>query len=352
MDFSTTGFHSSNYQEIQQKLDDALRGETQVVIVSRGRRFSQHRMDSSRATIHMGCEDLRDPNESGELRPHIGWRKAILRGPCGLSRFVEHVNSILEFIREHKNERILVDLTCKSGRHRSVGEGLTVLHCLKALGYEAELIHASSWKWTGMRCGGVCRDCNDLAGSLREIQHLIPRVQTVTIRARGSVASRSKADVRDAVHAPKTSPGSATKEATRVKRSWNFERSWMIWRKMSRICRVSRPSQAVDDPVGVQVARSRSPLRRRYKLPTPPRAPRKRSPSLRRKSPPGRRVARGRSPEIRSEDHLYDLNLPTILLLTVNPCLIETPPWRPKGQWDPVQFWATGLNLNDWWRRI
>ena len=108
---NVTGYHSTDFQEIQQKVNEALNGETQIIIVTRGRRFAQHRLDSDRSTMHMGCEDLHDPNESGDLRPHIGWHKAILKGLCGLSRFGEHINSILEFVRDHKNDRILVDLT-------------------------------------------------------------------------------------------------------------------------------------------------------------------------------------------------------------------------------------------------
>ena len=276
---NVTGYHSTDFQEIQQKVNEALNGETQIIIVTRGRRFAQHRLDSGRSTMHMGCEDLHDPNESGDLRPHIGWHKAILKGLCGLSRFGEHINSILEFVRDHKNDRILVDLTCKSGRHRSVGEGFTVLHCVRALGYEAELIHTSSWKWTEMRCGGVCRDCNDIQASLKEIQHLIPRVQPVTIRARGSVASsRSRpaetsssrpSDVRDKIHAqpkkPAATSAASSAEIAEIKQL------------------VDGLAKSIDSlKKDREEKRSRTPLKRRPRLPTPPRAPRRRSQSARR----------------------------------------------------------------------
>ena len=298
---NVTGYHSTDFQEIQQKVNEALNGETQIIIVTRGRRFAQHRLDSGRSTMHMGCEDLHDPNESGDLRPHIGWHKAILKGLCGLSRFGEHINSILEFVRDHKNDRILVDLTCKSGRHRSVGEGFTVLHCVRALGYEAELIHTSSWKWTEMRCGGVCRDCNDIQASLKEIQHLIPRVQPVTIRARGSVASsRSRpaetsssrpSDVRDKIHAqlkkPAATSAASSAEIAEIKQL------------------VDGLAKSIDSlKKDREEKRSRTPLKRRPRLPTPPRAPRRRSQSARRirlRSPERGRSSpqRGRSPPVR-----------------------------------------------------
>ena len=298
---NVTGYHSTDFQEIQQKVNEALNGETQIIIVTRGRRFAQHRLDSGRSTMHMGCEDLHDPNESGDLRPHIGWHKAILKGLCGLSRFGEHINSILEFVRDHKNDRILVDLTCKSGRHRSVGEGFTVLHCVRALGYEAELIHTSSWKWTEMRCGGVCRDCNDIQASLKEIQHLIPRVQPVTIRARGSVASsRSRpaetsssrpSDVRDKIHAqPKKSAATSAASSAEIAEIKQL---------------VDGLAKSIDSlKKDREEKRSRTPLKRRPRLPTPPRAPRRRSQSARRirlRSPERGRSSpqRGRSPPVR-----------------------------------------------------
>ena len=286
--FDVTGFHSTNFQAIQQKLDEALRSETQIIIVTRGRRFSQHRLDSTRSTIHMGCEDLHDPNESGELRPHVGWHRNILKGLCSIGRFIEHINSILEFVRENSSRKILVDLTCKSGRHRSVGEGFTVLHCLKGMGFEAELIHTSSWKWIEMRCGGVCRDCNDLQGSLEQIQHLIPRVQPVMIRPRGSVAAaRQPADVRDA--APGTSSATPAPKPT-----------------SSEIQELKQIVDGLAKDIGTlkkdrELGKTRSPLRRRHRLPTPPKVPRRdgsRPRSSRRHQRPSHR-SRGRSPEVR-----------------------------------------------------
>ena len=179
-----------------------------------------------------------------------------------------------------------------------------MLHCVRALGYEAELIHTSSWKWTEMRCGGVCRDCNDIQASLKEIQRLIPRVQPVTIRARGSVASsrsrpaetsRSRpSDVRDKIHAqPKqlaATSAASSAEIAEIKQLVDG-----LAKSIDSLKKERKEDEKSD------VKRSRSPLRRKHRLPTPPRAPR-RGESRPRSSGRRRELSlrpRGRSPEVR-----------------------------------------------------
>ena len=196
-DHDQTGFHSRDYDVLQSKLNEEQLSNRQVIIVTRGRRFQRHAMRSNRATLSINCEDIYDPDQDVSLSAHVGWHHRILETLSKVDKFNEHLNSILEFVTQHQQERILVDLECKSGRHRSVGQGFAAFRCLKALGYNVVLIHSSSWMWGEMRCGGVCSDCRNVGASVGQIKHLIPKTQPTTIRPRGSVAA-SRAGVGDA----------------------------------------------------------------------------------------------------------------------------------------------------------
>ena len=321
--FDASGFHSPIFDVLQAKIDEMLRSDIDVAIIARGRRFKQRNMETDRAVYHLSCEDIRDPAEQGEYRQHVGWHRAILETLTQVPKFVEHLDSILRFVRENNGQKILVDLCCKSGRHRSVGEGFVLFHCLRSMGVPAALLHASSWKWVEMRCGSKRRECRDLGASVKAAEHLFPKSRpAVVIRARGSVASRNKPDVRDEAHAPKAPPPEPASKDQEIQ-------------ELREI--VDDLAKNVEDLQSLKAesgrgrssgrARSRSPLRRRYKLPTPPRARRRRSPSMRRKSPPGRRVTRGRSPEIRSR----------------RPPLRPQPPDHPPPHREPVPDQDTAL---------
>ena len=261
-DHDQTGFHSRDYDVLQSKLNEEQLSNRQVIIVTRGRRFQRHAMRSNRATLSINCEDIYDPDQDVSLRAHVGWHHRILETLSKVDKFNEHLNSILEFVTQHQEERILVDLECKSGRHRSVGEGFAAFRCLKALGYDVVLIHSSSWMWGEMRCGGVCNDCKNVGASVGQIRQLIPRTQAVTMRPRGSVAA-SRAGVGDA-----PADGASVEHPT-----------------TNQIEEIRRLVQGLASDVGGLASdvghlrseqrkiaaerRSRSPLRRR-RLPTPP----------------------------------------------------------------------------------
>ena len=226
-----------------------------------------------------------------------------------VDKFNEHLNSILEFVTQHHEDRILVDLECKSGRHRSVGEGFAAFRCLKALGYDVVLIHSSSWMWGEMRCGGVCNDCKNVGASVGQIRHLIPRTQAVTMRPRGSVAASRDAPADAPIEHP------TSDQLDEIRR--------LVQGLASDVGGLASDVGGLASDVGhlrseqrkiAAVRRSRSPLRRR-RLPTPPSPPRRRrNPSYSRKLPPWRhpRSTRGRSlsprrassrPAPRSPDH-------------------------------------------------
>ena len=298
-DHDQTGFHSRDYDVLQSKLNEEQLSNRQVIIVTRGRRFQRHAMRSNRATLSINCEDIYDPDQDVSLRAHVGWHHRILETLSKVDKFNEHLNSILEFVTQHQEERILVDLECKSGRHRSVGQGFAAFRCLKALGYNVVLIHSSSWMWGEMRCGGVCSDCRNVGASVGQIKHLIPKTQPTTIRPRGSVAA-SRAGVGDAPVDSASMDHPTTNQIEEIRR--------LVQGLASDVGGLaSDVGHLRSEQRKIAERRSRSPLRRR-RLPTPPSPPRRRrSPSFSRKLPPwrhpqtsrGRSLGRDRSPSSR-----------------------------------------------------
>ena len=298
-DHDQTGFHSRDYDVLQSKLNEEQLSNRQVIIVTRGRRFQRHAMRSNRATLSINCEDIYDPDQDVSLRAHVGWHHRILETLSKVDKFNEHLNSILEFVTQHQQERSLVDLECKSGRHRSAGQGFAAFRCLKALGYNVVLIHSSSWMWGEMRCGGVCSDCRNVGASVGQIKHLIPKTQPTTIRPRGSVAA-SRAGVGDAPADSASVDHPTTTQIEEIRR--------LVQGLASDVGGLaSDVGHLRSEQRKIAERRSRSPLRRR-RLPTPPSPPRRRrSPSFSRKLPPwrhpqtsrGRSLGRDRSPSSR-----------------------------------------------------
>ena len=77
-DHDQCGFHSRDYDILQTKLNEELRSNRKVVIMTRGRRFQQHACRTSRNTVTINCEDIYDPDQDVNLRSHVGWHHGIL----------------------------------------------------------------------------------------------------------------------------------------------------------------------------------------------------------------------------------------------------------------------------------
>ena len=267
--------------------------------MTRGRRFQQNAIRSSRNTLTINCEDIYDPDQDVHLRSHVGWHHGILETLSKVDRFIQHLNNIPEFVTQQEaGSKVLVDLECKSGRHRSVGQGFAAFRCLKVLGYDVVLIHASSWKWGEMRCGGVCDGCKNMAASLGQIRHLIPNMSRLA-RSRGSVTSSR--DVRDApaddVSGEHSSHPTADHPTAGHPTTDQLDEIRRLVQGLATDVGHLRTEQVEIKRMAAETGRrSRSPLRRR-RLPTPPSPPRRRrSPSYSRKMPPWRMAGRGRSP--------------------------------------------------------
>ena len=298
-DHDMCGFHSRDYDILQTKLNEELRSDRKVIIMTRGRTFQQHACRTSRNTLSINCEDIYDPDQDVNLRSHVGWHHGILETLSKVDRFIQHLNNILQFVTQQEaGSKVLVDLECKSGRHRSVGQGFAAYRCLKVLGYDVVLIHASSWKWGEMRCGGVCHGCQDTAASLGQIRHLIPNMSRLA-RSRGSVSSSR--DVRDApaddASGEHSSHPTSDHPTAGHPTSDQLDEIRRLVQGLATDVGHLRTEQVEIKRMAETGRRSRSPLRRR-RLPTPPSPPRRRrSPSFSRKLPPWRhsQASRGRS---------------------------------------------------------
>ena len=88
------GFHSRDYDILQTKLNEELRSDRKVIIMTRGRRFQQHACRTSRNTLSINCEDIYDPDQDVNLRSHVGWHHGILETLSKVDRFIQHLNNI------------------------------------------------------------------------------------------------------------------------------------------------------------------------------------------------------------------------------------------------------------------
>ena len=88
--------------------------------------------------------------------------------------FVNVLNSIKAAVDECDNNRgILVEIRCKSGRHRSVCAGFCSYHQMRRRGHSATLVHYESAEWTSMKCGGTCSACRDHQKCLEKIGSIL-----------------------------------------------------------------------------------------------------------------------------------------------------------------------------------
>ena len=108
-----------------------------------------------------------DP-ESMQFRGHVGRRVGITRGLLKHKNLLGNMEWLVEQIIQCPN--LVVDIFCKSGRHRSVGEGTLLAIILEKLKIPFVLVHCESHErrrgWTTMRCGSRWNDCgwfNDAA---------------------------------------------------------------------------------------------------------------------------------------------------------------------------------------------
>eukprot|EP00435_Cladocopium_sp_Y103_P011721 s3425_g3.t1 len=138
---------------------------------------------------------------------HVGWVPGISRTLTRLLGFQKIMAEISTAVVECDNPRgLLVEIRCKSGRHRSVCACFSPSHQLKRRGHVVQLVHFQSPDWTTMKCGGTCSACRHYQKCLNAIEGILPPRQDGPIRAPGRPQAKVQAkampapeprDVRD-----------------------------------------------------------------------------------------------------------------------------------------------------------
>ena len=111
---------------------------------------------------------------------HVGWVPGISQSLIKLSGFLNALKSIKDAVDACDCPRgILVEVRCKSGRHRSVCVGFCSYHQMLRYGHSALLIHYQSPEWARMKCGATCSACRNYDKCLQEIGSILPQGQSI-----------------------------------------------------------------------------------------------------------------------------------------------------------------------------
>ena len=178
---SIVGFHHHLRHAVQTEFARAINSDTSIVIVTRGKRFDQDTLDpKGRKHFVIDVAHLYDPARDPAMAIHVGWVPGISRSLIKLSGFVNALKSIKDAVDACDCPcGILVEVRCKSGRHRSVCAGFCSYHQMLRYGHSALLLHYQSPEWARMKCGATCSACRDHDKCLQEIGSILPQGQSI-----------------------------------------------------------------------------------------------------------------------------------------------------------------------------
>ena len=134
---------------------------------------------------------------------HVGWVRGISEPLIKVPEFVNVLNIIRGAVDEcDNNGGILVEVRCRSGRHRSVCNSFCSYHQMRRRGHSATLVHYESPGWTSMKCGRTCSACRDHQNQrcLEKIGSILPPQHSGPILAPAlpkAMPARPGRDVRD-----------------------------------------------------------------------------------------------------------------------------------------------------------
>lgn len=171
--------------------------EVGVMLVTRGARFGDLPSCSDRMAVSVDCRIIRDPS-GGSYRDHVGSHSQIISGIISQQRETKQcIDYAWRFLQEHNGrygKPVLIDFSCRSGRHRSVALSVIFGTLLQREGIPFRTIHLHSYKWRELRCGGRCEECRipGLGPILKHIDRVIPaeQVDETTAVSRPSSSSR------------------------------------------------------------------------------------------------------------------------------------------------------------------
>ena len=134
-----------------------------VNLVSSGVRHGglmKDQLDDTWSTWSLDVRPFEDPDHDPNLRAHVGRHIDILAGLLKHPDVESLMRNAVEWASgTSPRKQCVIELFCRSGRHRSVGLVTIVGYLLKALGFEINIVHQSAWTWREMRCGGRCNKC-------------------------------------------------------------------------------------------------------------------------------------------------------------------------------------------------
>ena len=144
--------------------------------------------------------DARYHFDPGSLsyRSHVGRHPAIIAGLMKHKRFVDNLIWLVQQVIQCPN--MIIDVFCKSGRHRSVGEATSLAIILQHLGIKFTLVHCEARErgrgWLTMHCGGGCNECgwfnDDAFDEVKEmLKPICNRIQQVAERMPEYISRRT-----------------------------------------------------------------------------------------------------------------------------------------------------------------
>ena len=156
------GFQASSGAEVTSKIYSLTRRlrRGHFVIVTGGYRFDDRLncIEDPCPMLQVDATRFRDPEEDVNLRSHTGRHPGIILGLQRDKKTMQAMfNSAESFCRSYENG--VIEIKCRSGRHRSVGSSIVLYRFFKNKGYDVTVVHQHSPEWSSMRCGGRCDQC-------------------------------------------------------------------------------------------------------------------------------------------------------------------------------------------------
>ena len=118
------GMWFSDMKAVRKEIERSVANlDYDVVIVTAGHRFPEMPKMSDNKKITLDCSNISDPDHKPELRGHVGYHKEILAEIKKVRQFEDFLTTGVAEMRAHTgSEPLVIQTSCKSGRHRSVAQ--------------------------------------------------------------------------------------------------------------------------------------------------------------------------------------------------------------------------------------
>ena len=141
---SSVGFHTASVTTVVNTLYETQKrlSATNIFLVTSGVRWTHRaKPEFPGATIlQVDCRHCSDPNDSKDLRGHVGRHPRIMRGLAASQALQQLVTDVKQFIRAHPERKLVIHLFCTSGQHRSVGAATMLFYFLEVIEGRAPML--------------------------------------------------------------------------------------------------------------------------------------------------------------------------------------------------------------------